>query len=85
MHPRTSAAANPWGLSAVRVMLVGMDGWTLGRRANCGKPLDPGEHPSLFCCKFCKGYAKDVRYFRAWAKGRTDSGPGGSRGAESPV
>lgn len=49
-------------------MLVGMDGWSLGRCANCDKPLDPGEHPSLFCCKFCKGYAKDVRYFRACAR-----------------
>ena len=42
-----------------------LNGWTLGCCANCDTPLDPGEHPTLFCSEYCKGYASDVRYFRA--------------------
>lgn len=42
-----------------------LNGWTLGRCANCDTPLDPGGHPALFCSEYCKGYASDVRYFRA--------------------
>jgi len=40
-------------------------GWTLGHCANCDTPLDPRGHPTLYCCEYCKSYAKDVRYFRA--------------------
>ncbi|GEM_PF-4328288 len=46
-------------------MLGTMNEWTLGHCANCDKPLDQGAPPTLYCSERCKGYAKDVRYFRA--------------------
>jgi 5-methylcytosine-specific restriction endonuclease McrA len=47
------------------VKVATLNGWTLGYCANCDAPLDPREHPTLFCSEYCKDYAGDVRYFRA--------------------
>jgi 5-methylcytosine-specific restriction endonuclease McrA len=42
-----------------------LKGWTLGLCANCDGTMDRYAHPSLFCGEYCRGYAKDIRYFRA--------------------
>lgn len=39
--------------------------WTAGLCANCETPLEPVPTITLFCGAYCKGWAKDVRYFRA--------------------
>ena len=67
-------------MSATRVTLEAMNaktvrGWTLGQCANCDTPLDPGGYPGLYCCEYCKSYAKDVRYFRACARGGLTKDP----------
>ncbi|MDX6309820.1 MAG: hypothetical protein QOI06_2866 [Nocardioidaceae bacterium] len=46
-------------------MLSGMEDWTLGLCANCRASLDFTAPAALFCSERCRGYAKDVRYFRA--------------------
>lgn len=45
--------------------------WTLRLCASCDAPLTFTASAALFCSERCRGYAKDVRYFRAcYADGR---------------
>lgn len=45
-----------------------MNQWTIGQCASCDTSLDSCGHPALYCGEHCRGYAKDVRYFRKCAR-----------------